>query len=260
MAMPSGDGVTTVGPSFEYVPPEQRHWLANGERRIVVVPDGPYLVLGDIPLTRKRKIVSDEDNSISWNLFERVETEPNYALCRCGRSGNKPFCDGTHAGIGFDGTETAETTSTNERRKLVPGGEEIVVHRDMYVCVKAAFCVGRERPIPKMLPDSADSDVRAQVMGMIDRCPSGSYTYALTEDGPDVEPDLPFGVAVTADPDGEGGPLWVTGGIPVQRSDRKPFEARPRVTLCRCGQSSKKPLCDGTHLMVEFRDESGPAK
>jgi len=43
------------------------------------------------------------------------------------------------------------------------------------------------------------------------------------------------------------GPLWVTGGIPVLRSDGQPFEIRNRVTLCNCGHSGSKPLCDGTH-------------
>ena len=60
MKLPSGDGDTTVGPSFEYVPPEQRHWIPGDERRIVVLPGGPYLVYGDIPLVRKLKIVLGE--------------------------------------------------------------------------------------------------------------------------------------------------------------------------------------------------------
>ena len=41
MALPSGDGTTTVGPSFEYVPPERRRWADDGAKRIVVIPDGP---------------------------------------------------------------------------------------------------------------------------------------------------------------------------------------------------------------------------
>jgi hypothetical protein len=40
VALPSGDGTTTVGPSFEYVPPERRHWADDGAERIVVIPDG----------------------------------------------------------------------------------------------------------------------------------------------------------------------------------------------------------------------------
>jgi hypothetical protein len=87
------------------------------------------------------------------------------------------------------------------------------------------------------------------MMAMIDNCPSGALTYRLTADGPDVEHDLPAGIAVTAD-----GPYFVTGAIPLERSDGEPFEARPRMTLCRCGESSNKPLCDGTHKKTGFRD------
>jgi hypothetical protein len=42
MRMPDGEG-TTAGPTFEYVPPELRRWSAGEGRRIVVLPDGPYL-------------------------------------------------------------------------------------------------------------------------------------------------------------------------------------------------------------------------
>jgi len=47
--------------------------------------------------------------------------------------------------------------------------------------------------------------------------------------------------------------LWASGAIPVERSDGEPFEARHRVTLCRCGGSANKPLCDGTHKEIGFR-------
>lgn len=52
------------------------------------------------------------------------------------------------------------------------------------------------------------------------------------------------------------GPLWVRGGIPVESSDGATYEVRNRVTLCRCGRSSNKPFCDGTHKGVGFRDET----
>lgn len=254
MALPRGDGETTVGPSFEYVPPRDRHWVDDGAKRIVVVPDGPYLVFGDVPLARKRKVVSDAGDSISWQKTETIEAEQNYALCRCGQSGSKPFCDGSHVRVGFDGTETADTRRSVERQRLVDGGTGIVVKRDGYLCMHAAFCVGRTRKIPAMMGDTADSDARAQVIGMIERCPSGSYLYALEDGGPDVEPDLPLAIAVTAEEGELAGPLWVTGGIPIQRADAQPFETRNRVTLCRCGHSREKPLCDGTHREIGFRE------
>jgi CDGSH-type Zn-finger protein len=253
MKLPSGDGETTVGPSFEYVPPELRHHAVKEAQRIVVLRNGPYLVYGDVPLVRKTKIVSESNDAITWSKTEVIDTEETYALCRCGQSSTKPFCDGTHVRIGFDGTETADPQPTAARQRVLDG-HGIVVRRDGSLCMHAAFCVGRIERIPAMLEGAEDSDVRARVIALIDRCPSGSYTYALEEDGPDVEADLPVAIAVTEEERSLAGALWVTGGVPVTRSDGQPFETRNRVTLCRCGHSMNKPLCDGTHRQIEFRE------
>lgn len=64
------------------------------ETRIVVRPNGPYLVEG--PLT----VVDIEGK-------EYRSDRPRIALCRCGNSANKPFCDGTHQRIGFDAPSAA---------------------------------------------------------------------------------------------------------------------------------------------------------
>jgi CDGSH-type Zn-finger protein len=258
MQLPSGDGETTVGPSFEYVPPERRFWTPSEERRIVVLRNGPYLVYGDVPLVRKKKIVSENNDSLTWQKTEVIETEETYALCRCGQSGSKPFCDGTHARIGFDGTETADPRPFAER-EIVHEGHGISVRRVGSLCMHAAFCVGRVRRIPEMMADSEDSDIRAHIIGLIEHCPSGSYTYTMAPDGEEIEPDLAMAVAVTEEEGELAGCLWVTGGIPVVRSDGAPFETRNRVTLCRCGQSENKPLCDGTHRLIGFREERSAA-
>ena len=223
------------------------------EMRIEVRAQGPLLVHGGVPLVRKRMISSSDGDAIHWEKTEVLETNDVYALCRCGHSSNKPFCDGVHKKIEFDGTETADTEPTADRHRI-HDGTEIVVKRDGSLCMHAGFCVARTRRIPEMMADTDDSDVRAQVIGMIDRCPSGSYVYALDDKGPDIEADLPVAIAVTEESDSIAGALWVTGGIPVQRADGEPFETRNRVTLCRCGESSIKPLCDGTHRKIEFRE------
>jgi CDGSH-type Zn-finger protein len=52
--------------------------------------NGPYLVSGAVRLT-------DVDG-------REISHPDQMALCRCGHSSNKPFCDGTHLTIDFDGT------------------------------------------------------------------------------------------------------------------------------------------------------------
>jgi CDGSH-type Zn-finger protein len=256
MQVHSGDGQTTVGPSFEYIPPAERHLARSGEKRIVVIPNGPYLVYGDVPLVRKKKIVSETNDSLTWQKTAVIETEETYALCRCGRSSSKPFCDGTHVRAGFDGTETADPRPFEEMQR-VHEGTGLDVRRVGSLCMHAAFCVGRERRIPAMMADTPDSDMRAHIIGLIEHCPSGSYTYAMEPGGEEIEPDLPLAISVTEEEGELAGCLWVTGGIPVVRADRVPWEMRNRVTLCRCGQSSNKPLCDGTHRTVKFREVPG---
>ncbi|MGN9845131.1 ferritin-like domain-containing protein [Nonomuraea sp. H19] len=254
MRLPDGEG-TTAGPTFEYVPPEQRRWSGGDRQRIVVLRDGPYVVYGGIPLRRKRKIVSSENNALTWKTSEPLETEDTYALCRCGHSGSKPFCDGTHAVIGFDGTESADMRPYKELQH-VHDGVGISAQRVGELCIHAAFCLGRTRPIAAMLADTGDSDVRSDIMGRIDHCPSGSYSYALKRGGETIEPDLPQAVSVLEEEDGLASALWVTGGVPVLRADGRPLETRNRMTLCRCGHSGNKPLCDGTHREIGFREET----
>ena len=66
------------------------------EVKVVVSKNGPYLVSGDIPLA-KQTIDSDaEGESQAWKEGAAFPRQATYALCRCGHSKTKPFCDGTH--------------------------------------------------------------------------------------------------------------------------------------------------------------------
>jgi CDGSH-type Zn-finger protein len=199
---------------------------------------------------QKIQVVSEYGEPLTWRKGDSFEVGETYTLCRCGHSREFPFCDGTHRAIGFDGTETTDVRPTADRQRVYPGATRIVARFDSYLCMKAGFCANRVTNIKYLLPDTADTSVRSQVMAMIERCPSGALTYALEPGQPDVEPDLPQQVAVVTEITSDGpiaGPLWVTGGIPIERADRVPLETRNRVTLCGCGLSRKKPLCDGTH-------------
>jgi len=62
--------------------------------KILVRPNGPYFVEGPA-------VVVDSDGN------EFKSEKPRIALCRCGGSTTKPFCDGTHSRIGFAAAETA---------------------------------------------------------------------------------------------------------------------------------------------------------
>ena len=231
--------------------------MATGDQRdisrtkkIVVEKDGPYVVYGDIPLVRKEQVVSEHGEPLTWKKGEVLETDAPYRLCRCGQSTRQPFCDESHAILGFDATETAPAGPTAERQVTLEGGTRIVVKRDYSLCAESGFCGDRLANIEKLVGDTDDTRLRSLVIAMIERCPSGSFTYAIQAGEPDIEPDLPQQIAVTTEITSDGpiaGPLWVTGNIPIERSDGQPFETRNRVTLCGCGRSNIKPLCDGSH-------------
>ncbi len=219
-------------------------------KKITVVPNGPYLIEGGIPLVRKIQVVSEYGEPLAWKTEQRIETKESYSLCRCGKSTTFPYCDKSHRTINFDGSEMADTRTTADRRETYPEGTNIRVSYDSYLCMNSGFCRNRIRGIEEMLPDTDDSEVRELVMAMIERCPSGSYSYSIQEGDADIEPDYPQQIALTTEITSNGpidGPLWVTGNIPIERSDGQPFETRNRVTLCSCGHSLIKPLCDGTH-------------
>jgi uncharacterized Fe-S cluster protein YjdI len=159
--------------------------------------------------------------------------------------------------VKFDGTETAASNTFEERKIVHEGSTNIVIKRDYSVCADSGFCGNRIANIKKLAGQTDDSITRAQVIAMIERCPSGSYSYALEEGTEDIEPDLPQQIAVTTEMTSEGaiaGPLWVTGNITIERSDGESLEQRNRVTLCRCGQSKNKPLCDGTHRAMHLAE------
>ncbi len=51
----------------------------------------------------------------------------------------------------------------------------------------------------------------------------------------------------------KNGPYIVTGSVQLQDSDGTNYPARERMALCRCGASTTKPFCDGTHSKIGFQ-------
>lgn len=68
-----------------------------GEVCIRLRPNGPLVIEGPFTLADS-----------AGKLFSLKSDKPAIALCRCGQSGNKPFCDGTHKTCGFVSDERAE--------------------------------------------------------------------------------------------------------------------------------------------------------
>ena len=51
----------------------------------------------------------------------------------------------------------------------------------------------------------------------------------------------------------EHGPYIVTGPVELKDSEGNAYQAKQRIALCRCGASTAKPFCDGTHSKIGFQ-------
>ncbi|HEX5630544.1 MAG TPA: CDGSH iron-sulfur domain-containing protein, partial [Acidimicrobiia bacterium] len=220
------------------------------EPEITVTGNGPYEVSVELPIVPKRIVRSPEGESIAWATAPQLDHPTPTWLCRCGHSENKPFCDGHHKIVGFDGTETASSEPFVDREKTHEGAA-LTVHRVGALCAKSRFCVNRITDWHQMLPDTNDPAVRTAVASMVEHCVSGALVLEMA--GEIVEPDLPRAISPVED-----GPYWVTGGVRIVRSDGVPLEVRNRVALCRCGASENKPFCDGSHHRIGFRAPTPP--
>jgi CDGSH-type Zn-finger protein len=214
------------------------------ERRIDVTTDGPYEVYGSLPLRHVRIVETEWGEPVEAEEGEPLPVGRHYALCRCGNSQTKPFCDESHLRVGFDGTETADRAPRATRARQVRG-RGITFTDDPSLCTHAGFCTNRRTDVWEMVRDSADPEVRAQMQRMIELCPSGRL---------ELEPPAPAGEqGILLERDG---PIWVRGAVQLRAADGTTYEVRGRMALCRCGASSNKPFCDDSHKEVGFRDGS----
>ncbi|MEV0195268.1 CDGSH iron-sulfur domain-containing protein [Nonomuraea sp. NPDC050691] len=199
------------------------------EPGIDVATDGPYLVTNVSRVT-------------TW-LGEPVQTFPQMALCRCGRSATKPLCDGSHARAGFSG---AKDPARVPDRLDTFEGVQVTVLDNRGVCAHSGLCTDRlpavfrvgEEPFVAPSGGRADEIVRA-----VRACPSGALGAVIDAHqvpGPRREP----AIEVSKD-----GPYRITGGLPLDGD-----ASREHYSLCRCGHSRNKPLCSGMHYYVGFAD------
>ena len=220
------------------------------DMRITVTTNGPYLVEGSVPLAKQTIVADAEGNSIGWSRGEKFETQAACALCRCGQSANKPFCDGSHVRTGFDGTETASREPyTSQATEQV--GPSLILTDAQPLCAFARYCDVAGQVWN--LVEQPGSDAAEQTVLEAGLCPSGRLVAWDPEKGLALEPTFEPSIGLVDDPyEGVAGPIWVRGGIPVTAADGTTYEVRNRVTLCRCGASQNKPFCDATHASIGF--------
>jgi CDGSH-type Zn-finger protein/truncated hemoglobin YjbI len=211
---------------------------------IVVVPDGPYLAVNVADLR-------------DW-LGSAVPADAVTALCRCGASERKPFCDGSHARIGFRDTKSPDRVPDHRDTYV---GQQVTIHDNRGICQHSGLCTDRLSTVfrvagdPFVAPSGGRMD---EIVRAVRDCPSGALSYSVDEveerETVDHHRSRPPGIEITRD-----GPYRVTGGLPlctgsganVERAEGSSLE---HYALCRCGQSRNKPFCSGMHYYAEFHD------
>jgi CDGSH-type Zn-finger protein/truncated hemoglobin YjbI/ferredoxin len=213
---------------------------------VQVALDGPYLA------TNVEAIVD--------HLGVSVEPPPMAALCRCGASESKPWCDGSHAVIGFSGAKAEDRVPDQLDRYP---GRQLEMTDNRGLCAHSGFCTDRapdafrahEEPFVAPSGDRFDELILAAR-----DCPSGALGYQLAGDERPGQADSerPMRIEISLD-----GPYRVTGGIPLEDEAGGPVPRNEgasleHYSLCRCGKSQNKPFCSGMHWYADFHDPPPP--
>jgi CDGSH-type Zn-finger protein len=224
----------------------------NEKPKILSLPNGPYYLINNM----EPKIVENLQNSEG----EPLSTIRGVALCRCGASKNKPFCDGTHGTIGFS-SENKPNTADNTGYHIIKDKRKnymhnkITIHDNRKICSHAAECVNNLPSVfklnarPWINPTGAEVE---EIINTIRKCPSGALSYSI--DGIEYRDQNERKPIVTVS---KHGPYIITGGIDLIGDNIQFAEgsSREHYTLCRCGASNNKPFCDGMHRVISFKDD-----
>ncbi len=209
-------------------------------------PDGPYLVTNVSEMTD--------------HLGVLLSPLPQAALCRCGASGLKPWCDGSHSMIGFHAAKAPDRVPD---RLDVYEGQHITLTDNRGTCAHSGFCTDRAPTAFRTAtePFIAPSGARADELVRAARdCPSGALGYTLDHRDPDGLADQEREPAIEVSLDG---PYRITGSVSLidgggNPESRNAGASLEHYSLCRCGKSQNKPFCSGMHWYADFHDPPPP--
>ena len=157
------------------------------------------MVSGNIPLYRMI-IKCDQKTNIpsEWVIADKFKTPQKYILCRCGQSSNKPFCDGTHFKVNFDGTENMDNVSYEQMAKQIDGPQLTLKDAEI-LCASARFC-HRGGDIWDQIPHTDDPKLKENCIRNECDCPSGRLVVVDKLTGKAVEPALEQAIGANRGP------------------------------------------------------------
>ena len=203
------------------------------EADITPVPNGPYIV-------KNLKELS--------NIKGGIEVTGTFALCRCGASASKPFCDGSHEKIGFSSDKTQNHLDDKKEAYI---GSNITIYDNRSLCAHAGYCTDNLATVFRMKQEpwiNTDAASIEDIIATINKCPSGALSY-LAKDADERGVDKAPAIMVAPN-----GPYVASGRIELTDTAWGDGALKEQFTLCRCGASKNKPFCDGSHWAIEFTD------
>ena len=219
---------------------------------IKIMKNGPYIV-SNLKNLRIESYIPDPKTHVQQSVLEStLEITGDIALCRCGQSKNKPYCDGSHALFDFDGAETADKSPYLERVQVYLGDGINLLDDDR--CAFARFCHREHGDVWELTQSSGNPEYAKEAVEGASACPSGRLTAVIDNElVEDVYEDV---IIIAEDPaKGVSASLNVRGDFELIGVDDDKYEKRNRVALCRCGHSQNKPFCDASHVNAGFKDD-----
>jgi len=137
--------------------------------------------------------------------------------------------------------------------KTYTNGEVTIVWKPS-VCIHSTICwkgdqglisVFDPRIKPWIKPEGATTE---RIIEQVKKCPSGALSHYMNAEAGKIE-SMDVESIVEVSPNG---PLLVYGNITIRDKDGSETKKDKVTAFCRCGQSSNKPYCDGTHRKIGF--------
>jgi uncharacterized Fe-S cluster protein YjdI len=136
--------------------------------------------------------------------------------------------------------------------KKYTNGEVTIVWKPA-MCIHSAICfnglgeVFHPSELPWITPEKSTT---TKIIDQIKKCPSGALSYYMNADEAKDEVKVDAETIVETVPNG---PLMVYGNVSVKGKDGVIAKKNSATAFCRCGASSNKPYCDGSHKKIDFQ-------
>lgn len=220
-----------------------RYWGDKMYKKISIIEKGPLRVQGFNYIKKANNV--------------KIHISQDVFLCRCGKSENKPFCDGSHILEEFN-DEIDKNLTSNDLKEYV--GEKITIFFNDKICSHRGICYELQPDVftgKDILPNDGNVE---KIIEACKKCPSGALSYKLTNGVRNQVGEKKIKeIQLAKRQYGFDGPYEISGNIKLENSKNRP-ETEDHYVLCRCGKSKNMPFCSGEHWKAKFIDENNDDK